>query len=323
MREIAVLEKAAIFSLLERRELGELAEHLATVTLHDGEILFLEGDEGNDLYIVKNGKVSVGIRLPDGTDHEITRFSAGDFFGDMSIFDNAPRSATCRAVEETSLYSLSKAAFSDIIRDHPRIALKLMYRMLNVTTQRLRNTSELVSDMVIWGESARKRAVTDELTGVYNRRFLEDSLGNYMAEAREKGEALSLIIVDLDYFRRINERYGNAKGDEAIREATRLFTRFLRQRDVVARYGGDEFMILLPGAVSTEAMAVASAICAEVSTLSIAAGADGATIGVTVSMGIASYPQHAGDLPSLRSAADAALYRAKEGGRNRVLCAEG
>ena len=93
-------------------------------------------------------------------------------------------------MEKSTLYSLSKDAFSEVIVQHPRIALKLMYRMLNITTQRLRGTSEFVSEMVQWGEGARRRAVTDELTGVYNRRFLEDSLGTYVAEAGEKGQQL-------------------------------------------------------------------------------------------------------------------------------------
>ncbi len=123
----------------------------------------------------------------------------------MSIFDDSPRSASCRALSKSTLYSLSRGAFTDVIAQHPEIALKLMYRMLNITTQRLRGTSEFVSEMVLWGESARRRAVTDELTGVYNRRFLEDSLSTYLAEAEEKGRPLCFVMVDLDRFREINE----------------------------------------------------------------------------------------------------------------------
>ena len=164
----------------------------------------------------------------------------------MSIFDNAPRSATSRALTRSVVFSLSKDAFSDIITQHPRIALKLMYRMLNVTTQRLRDTSQFVSEMVLWGESARKRAITDELTGVYNRRFLEDSLGGYVSEAGEKGAPLSLVMLDLDHFRAINERYGNQKGDETIKSASAVFRAILKDKGIIARYGGDEFVIIMP-----------------------------------------------------------------------------
>ena len=143
-----MLSKVGVFSLLASAEIKAVAEHLTTATLAAGETLFREGDRGDELYILMEGAAAVSIHLPDGGDREIARFAPGDFFGEMSIFDNAPRSATCIALEKTTLSLLSKKAFGAIISEHPRIALKLMYRMLNVTTQRLRGTSEFVSEMV-------------------------------------------------------------------------------------------------------------------------------------------------------------------------------
>lgn len=316
-----LLAKVGVFSLLSSEEIGQVAEHLATVKLTAGQTLFHEGDQGNDLYIIADGAAAVSIRLPDGGDKEIARFAPGDFFGEMSIFDNAPRSASCCALEKSVLYSLSKDAFTDIITEHPALALKLMYRMLNVTTQRLRGTSEFVSEMVLWGEGARKRAVTDELTGVYNRRFLEDSLGNYVAEAREKGEPLSLVMVDLDHFRQINELYGHPTGDATVRSTAQLFRSLLRETDVIARYGGDEFIIILPHTDPVSATELMAKVCAEVARLEILKDLKGAITTVTASMGVAGFPLHATDLSGLRAAADAALYRAKEEGRNRAVCA--
>jgi diguanylate cyclase (GGDEF)-like protein len=317
----AFLARVGVFSLLGPEEIAQVAEHLATVELAEGQTLFHEGDQGNDLYILASGEACVSIRLPDGGEREIARFAPGDFFGEMSIFDNAPRSATCAARASCVLYSLSKDAFSDLLAGHPKIALKLMYRMLNITTQRLRGTSEFVSEMVLWGEGARKRAVTDELTGVYNRRFLEDSLGNYVAEAGEKGQPLSLAMVDLDRFRQINEMYGAAKGDEAIRGAAGIFRSLLREHDVIARYGGDEFVIVLPATMPETATEIMAKVCVEVSKLPVLKGMKGEITTVTSSIGVAGYPFHASDLSGLRAAADAALYKAKEGGRNRAVCA--
>ena len=224
----SLLSTVGVFSLLSPEEVTLLADHLSTVELARGQTLFHEGDQGNDLYILTDGAVAVSIRLPDGGTHEIARFAAGDFFGEMSIFDDAPRSASCTALKKSTLYSLSRNAFTDVIAQHPHIALKLMYRMLNITTQRLRGTSEFVSEMVQWGEGARRRAVTDELTGVYNRRFLEDSMGLYVAEAGEKGRPMCLVMVDLDQFQEINELYGHPVGDACIKAAAQVFRGQLR-----------------------------------------------------------------------------------------------
>ena len=320
-RSPAVLAKVGVFSLLSPEELSQVARHLTTVALAAGQTLFHEGDEGRDMYILVRGAAAVIISLPGGGGHEIARFAPGDFFGEMSIFDHAPRSATCTAVEASELYSLSRDSFSDVIAQHPTIALKLMYRMLQVTTQRLRGTSKFVSEMLQWGEGARKRAVTDELTGVYNRRFLEDSLGTYLAEAQEKGEPLSLVMVDLDHFRAINESYGHAKGDEMIKAAAGVFRSQLGEAGVVARYGGDEFVIVLPRAEPARATQLMDAVCAEVARLDTLSGLKGPITTVTTSMGVAGFPAHAANLSGVRAAADAALYKAKEGGRNRVVCA--
>ena len=320
-RPSSVLSHVGVFSLLSTREVGLIAEHMATVALESGQTLFHEGDEGDNLYILIDGAASITIRLPDGGAHEIARFSPGDFFGEMSIVDNAPRSGTCTATARSTLYALSKDAFSDVIEQHPAIALKLMYRMLNITTQRLRGTSEFVSEMVQWGEGARRRAVTDELTGVYNRRFLEDSLGTYVAEAAEKGSPLCLVMVDLDRFREINEAYGHPTGDEMIKAAAGVFKATLRDTDVIARYGGDEFVILLPGTDPQKGCELTEAVCGAVRRLELLKDRKGPITAVTTSMGVACFPLHASDLSSLRAAADAALYKAKESGRDRVVCA--
>lgn len=317
------LSHVGIFSLLSNEETALVAGYLDPVDLASGDVLFREGDPGDDLYIIRSGRMRIGIRLPDGSEHCIAELAAGDFLGEMSIFDHAPRSATCRALEPTSLLALSKSEFSAIIAEQPRIALKLMYRMLNVATQRLRGTGQIAADMVLWGEGAQKRAITDELTGAYNRRFLEDSLDGYVAEAAEKGRPLSLVMVDLDHFRAINERHGHEKADRVIKAVVALFRELLGPSAVVARYGGDEFVLILPGLDARAAAGSLARVCAAIAGFDALAAADGTVERVTASMGVASFPADAPDVAALRKAADAALYRAKEEGRNRVVSAGG
>ena len=318
---ISFLQKVDIFSELSIEEIGVVFSSLRRVELEEGQRIFSEGDDGNELFIVMNGRVATSISLPGGRERQIAEFTSGDFFGEMSIFEEAPRSATCSTKENSALFSLHHKDFSRIIESHPEIAIKMMYRMLGITTQRLRNTGEFLSDMVQWGEEARRRSITDELTGVYNRRFLDEALAEHFETSRNTNRPLSIIMIDLDYFREINEHYGHATGDRVILEVVSVFKRCLEKKDMIARYGGDEFTIILPGSDSQRAAATAEGIRRGVEELELLKDMRGPVNRVTTSQGVASYPAHAWELKLLREMADKALYRAKEEGRNRVMCA--
>jgi diguanylate cyclase (GGDEF)-like protein len=314
------LKSVDIFSLLSEGEIDEIRAHLEDINVDAGSVLFRQGDEGNELYIVRLGSRATSIDLPDGKSREIAVFKSGDFFGEMSIFENAPRSATCTAREKSELLVLHQRSIFRIIENHPTAAQKIMYRMLNITTQRLRNTGDFLFDMVQWGDKARKRAITDEMTGVYNRRFLDDSLNQYVDEARKNGEPLVLVMVDLDYFRQINELYGHETGDSVIRDVVGVFKNHLKNPNIIARYGGDEFTFLIPGIGPKDALGICDSIRTDVEKLETLSRFDGAIKKVTTSQGLACFPESAGDVDSLKKKADSALYRAKEEGRNRVVC---
>lgn len=323
MMEISTefLRGIEILSLLTQGEIERTKGLFSLRKIGGGEVLFREGDPGNELFIVRSGEVVTSIRLPDGGAREIAVFREGNFFGEMSIFENAPRSATCMAAVPSELLGLHESDFYRMVEECPDIATKVMYRMLNITTQRLRDTGEFLSDMVHWGEAARRRAITDELTGSYNRRFLDDALEREFERAKGSGSALTMAMVDLDFFRQINDRHGDEAGDRCIIEVVRLIRGLLRENDIIARYGGDEFALLLPGIACDDAGKLAEAIRKNVEGLRLLPG-DGPGTRLTLSIGLASYPDHEGGSASLREAADRALYRAKEEGRNRVVRAE-
>jgi diguanylate cyclase (GGDEF)-like protein len=318
---VEFLSTVEIFSLLKPEEIDSIAGLFKVHEINDGEVLFREGDKGNELFIVKSGTVASSIRLPDGGERQIAVFSAGNFFGEMSIFENAPRSATCYCTEHSTLLGLHEKDFYRMIEQYPDIATKIMYRMLNITTQRLRDTGEFLSDMVHWGEAARRRAITDELTGAYNRRFLDDAMISQLELARSGSTSLSLMMVDLDNFREINEQYGQEAGDHCIVEVVRIINHVLRESDIMARFGGDEFTILLPDTTGETALGMAERTRIDVESKGILKGYSGRETGLTLSIGIASFPEHGDDVKKLTEMADQALYRAKEGGRNRVVCA--
>lgn len=322
MNNADFLRSVDIFSLLNEEEMASVLALMKTRRMKTGDYLFREGDEGNELYIVCSGMVGSSIRLPDGRQREIATFGAGNFFGEMSIFDTASRSATCYCKEDCELLCLHASGFYELIEHSPAVSVKIMYRMLNITTQRLRDTGQFLSDMVHWGEAARKRAITDELTGVYNRRFLDDALESHFEAARTGGTSLSLVMVDLDHFREINDMHGHEAGDRLLLQVVAVFTKHLRPNDILARYGGDEFTVLMPDTGTDEALAVAEGIRRDVAAIDSIVSDTGAVCRVTTSQGIATVPDHAADARDLREKADRALYRAKEEGRDRIICAE-
>ena len=162
-------------------------------------------------------------------------------------------------------------------------------------------------------QDAERRAVVDPLTGLRNRRELERAMAAYGPRASEPA---TLVYVDLDHFKRLNDTLGHPAGDAALRHVARLLETAVRDGDLVARIGGEEFAVWLPGTPPREGMEVAERIRRSVAEKPLIWS--GSVYPLTTSCGIASYPQPIGDLLNLPAAADAALYRAKQGGRNRV-----
>ena len=171
-------------------------------------------------------------------------------------------------------------------------------------------------------ERAKRRALIDELTGAYNRRFLEEALAKMVVpDDRRRGQVLSLLVIDLDHFKQVNDTYGHQVGDMVLKSVAQALHRTLKESDVLARYGGEEFVIVLPRTDPAGAVAVGERLRVAVAGLSLRKLAPAAPERVTISVGVASYPIHATTVADLIRIADEALYQSKSQGRNRVTCA--
>jgi eukaryotic-like serine/threonine-protein kinase len=162
----------------------------------------------------------------------------------------------------------------------------------------------------------RRLARTDALTGVPNRRYLFELGGRELGRARRFGHPLSAFMLDIDHFKRVNDTYGHAQGDQVLQTLVQCCLRQIRDIDVLGRYGGEEFVILLIETDVTGARIMAERVRESVAQLVISN--DLAAIGITISVGIASLGEADADLDSLLGRADQALYAAKQAGRNRV-----
>jgi diguanylate cyclase (GGDEF)-like protein len=180
------------------------------------------------------------------------------------------------------------------------------------------NQAAIALDNAQLYERTLKLAMTDGMTGLANARSLHESITRLVALAAEQSGSVSLAMIDSDSLKQINDRFGHLAGDEHICRLGEVIRDSVRAGDIVARYGGDEFAVLLPNTLSEEARAIAARILQAIRELEYRVGV--ATVRVTASAGIASYPQDAINAEGLLRAADTAMYAAKQAGKDRVYC---
>jgi diguanylate cyclase (GGDEF)-like protein len=167
-------------------------------------------------------------------------------------------------------------------------------------------------------EALEQRAMTDPLTGLYNRAYLADRFTVELRRARNYGFPMSVALFDIDRFKMVNDRYGHPAGDTVLRKLASFLRERMRSTDAVVRYGGEEFAVLMATAASDVAFEQADRIRAELENTPFVLPGQAEPIRVTISGGVATYPQDGQTFTELIAVADAGLYHAKENGRNRV-----
>lgn len=320
------IRTTSLFGTLDGLQLNAVSAFLGVRRYAAGQLIFKQGDPGAEMFIVHSGMVTLLARDKDGSDREVYEFGPGRFFGEMSIIEGEPRSATCEAVEDTELLVLEGVDFFRLVWEHPMIGVRMLSSMAGVMAGWLDEASGFLGDLVRWGETASKRAVTDSLSGLFNRRFLEEAVRGRFSRAGGSIPGCALLMLDIDHFHALNERYGTPAGDTVIGTAGAAFGNLLRDGDVAARLAGDEFAFFMPDAGIAAALSLAERIRAEAAKLILnlvpvkAGGME--QVSLSVSIGVAASPGHAQDPEGLTAIADKALFRAKEEGRNRVVCAD-
>ncbi len=241
-------------------------------------------------------------------------FGAGALLGvvlwgwQVSAATGWPATLMCLAGNTVYMILIGLAAFgrNQQLRK-TREALRLSEQTLKRQLDEIRSLQEQLQD----------QASRDPLTGMYNRRFLDLIADREIARCLREGRPLTLMMIDVDHFKKVNDTYGHPGGDEVLKNLAALLIGKVRTTDVPCRYGGEEFLLLLPGMPPDIALARAEHWRETFAAMTSMSGA--LAIKATLSVGVAMYPTHATTMAELIHCADLALYRAKDGGRNRVV----
>ncbi len=213
-----------------------------------------------------------------------------------------------RAIERYAMAAHNRSLISDLRRSKQDIERKL--KQANRELQRA-------------NERWKRLAVSDGLTGLYNHRYFQERWRREVQRARRYNETLSLMVIDVDRFKNFNDTMGHPQGDVLLKAMATLLTRAVREVDLVARYGGEEFVIVLPNTPRDDAAVLAQRVRSLVAQHPFKHRDVQPTGRLTISIGVSAFPDDGADASEVIIAADKALYRAKDGGRDRVMVALG
>jgi diguanylate cyclase (GGDEF)-like protein len=288
-----------------------LLEPCEVKVLAPRDVLISPGDTDRNLYLLLKGSLQIYL---GGTEEDLVAvLAAGQAVGELSLIDQQPRSATVVAAEDCRVLVMPEAVFWSLLDVSHEATLNL----LHMVSARLRGNNSTLVDSRRLQQQYRRHASLDALTGLHNRRWLDEVVPRQMKRSQLQGEPLSLLMLDVDHFKSFNDRFGHQAGDFVLFALARVLGARVRPTDMVARYGGEEFTVVLPNTRLDGARGAAQRLRAAVAETELVMP-DGTQLGtVTISLGAAER-QPDEELAELIRRADAALYRAKELGRNRV-----
>jgi diguanylate cyclase (GGDEF)-like protein len=266
------------------------------------------------LYIVLSGALAVaadtGAGLADGSASTVL---PGESVGEQSVLDDALNLAAITALEDCELLVIEPDLVWQLIDASNGLARNLL-RLLSF---RIRAANALLRRRQKLGEFYRQLSLNDALTGLYNRAWLIETLPKLIGRARQDGSELSVVMIDLDNFKKFNDTHGHVAGDGALSAAAGLIRAALRPTDFAVRYGGEEMMAVLPNTSERLALSLAERLCRRMREVVVFDDMRMPMPHITGSFGVASLGPGL-DEHGLIAAADAALYRAKESGRDRI-----
>ncbi|MCQ2089417.1 MAG: GGDEF domain-containing protein [Fibrobacter sp.] len=281
-----------------------------TLFAQPGDLLIDPEHPIRRLIVVLDGMLEVRLQSQGGNFSDT--ISPGHCAGEMSIFDNIKPSASVYAKEPSHLLIIdATTALAMIHASHD-----LCLNFLHILSQRIRNNNKVVCEEEYHIRCIEESSKVDALTGLHNRRWLEEMYAREMSRSNSGNFSLSAFMLDIDHFKNVNDTYGHLAGDQVLMSVAQAIVHSLRPSDMPVRYGGEEFTVFLPGTSTDNAKVIAERMRKNVERMQIVLPS-GEVIQVTVSIGFTERVDN-DSVRSIIERADQALYHAKENGRNRV-----
>ncbi len=307
----SLLAGLQLFQDVEPAEVQDLLQQCERRDLLQGELLLSPGSKNEHVFVVLSGSLHVHVGSLDAP--IIATMRVGECAGEMSIIEDRDPSAYVVAAEATHLLVIHQAILWAMV-DASHAFCK---NLLVVLSERVRSHNQFIAASFGDLQKFERNARTDALTGLQNRHAMEETFPREVGRCVQSGQPVSLIMIDVDQFKSFNDLFGHVAGDRVLTAVAHILQKHFRPRDLLVRFGGDEFAVLLPGIGADEAMTIAERVRKAVS------GGTGDSqdsliqLPVEVSMGVAEL-HPGGTFEALLRAADAALYEAKDAGRNTV-----
>ncbi|MFY9260682.1 MAG: GGDEF domain-containing protein [Gallionella sp.] len=286
-----------------------LVERAAPLTLAPGDVLLAPEHENYHIYLILSGVLAVHFASLDTP--EIRELTQGASVGEMSILDGTQPSAYVVAKEVCQIFPIHCDLLHQLVADTNPVAgnlLRLIIRWIKSNTHRIVQDRMYIEELSVY-------ASIDGLTGLYNRRWLDSALPHLLEHTSNNGQTLCLLMMDVDHFKKYNDLHGHLGGDHALIALSEVLKTTVRPYDFTTRYGGEEFMVILPNTSQDEGVMIAESIRQSIATKRIC-GATGVILPcISISIGLAVSSRHSSP-KSLIAAADLQLYHAKEDGRN-------